>query len=72
MAEPIVKQKSKDHRRRKSPGSRDMFDKQRHERNAARGKQRWVPSSFTGTIEELEKLGDEHVLRIVPAHWERP
>ncbi len=41
MAEPIVKVKSKDHRRRKSPGSRDFFDKQRFERNAARPKQRY-------------------------------
>lgn len=72
MAEPIVKVKSKDHRRRKSPGSRDFFDKQRFERNAARPKQRWVPSSFTGTIAELDALTDEQVLAIVPAHWERP
>lgn len=61
-----------DHRKRKSPGSADFFRKQRGERNAARPKQRWVPSSFTGTTEELNALPDEEVLAIVPAHWERP
>lgn len=63
---------TKEHHKRKSPGSAEFFRKLRKERNEARPKQRWVESSFTGTIEELERLGDEDVLKIIPAHWERP
>lgn len=73
MAQPIVATtKSKDHRRRKNQGSAELFRKQRKARNEARPKQRWVPSSFTGTTEELNALTDEEILAIVPAHWERP
>lgn len=73
MAEPLVKTKSKDHRKRKAPGARDFFDKQRAERNASRPKQRWVPSSAAKlSMAEFENLTDEEVLAIVPGHWERP
>ncbi len=62
MAEPLIKVKSKDHRRRKSPGSQDFFDKQRKERNAARPKQRWVPPAIdTG-----------HDNSPIEGYWERP
>lgn len=66
-----LKKNVRDHSARKNDGSAEFFRKQRKERNAARPKQRWVPSSFTGTIAELDKLSDEEVLAIVPAHWER-
>jgi len=45
----------KDHRNRKSPGSKEFFDKQRFERNSARPKQKWVGG-------ESVKQG---------GHWER-
>jgi hypothetical protein len=74
MAQPIVKEKSKDHRRRKNPGARDAFTKQRHENNAHRGKQRWVPSTLDGkefTSTQLLNFTDEELSRVVEAHWER-
>jgi len=58
-------------RNRKDPASAEFFRKQRKERNAERPKQSWVSSSFTGTVEELDKLSDAEVLAIIPAHWER-
>ena len=42
MAEPVVKIKSQDHRRRKNPRSADLYAEARKVRNRARGKQRWV------------------------------
>lgn len=62
----------KSHRDRKNPHQADLFAAQRKERNLDRPKQAWVPSSFQGTIDELDALTDEQVLAIVPAHWERP
>ena len=67
----MKRKNEKDHDNRKSPGSAELFDKQRKERNAARPKQRWVPSSFQGTNEDLDKMTDAEILAIVPAHWER-
>ena len=74
MAQPVsaIATKSKDHRRRKNPGSAEFFAKQRKATNAGRPRQRWVPSSFTGTVAELDALPDAEVLAIIPAHWERP
>lgn len=66
-----VKKKSLDHRSRKNQGSAEFFRKQRRQQNALKGKQVWVPSSFQGTIADFDKLTDEQVLAIVPAHWER-
>ena len=61
----------KRHRDKKNPASAEAFRKEKRARNAARGKQKWVPSSFTGTLEELDKLSDAKVRAIIPAHWER-
>ena len=72
MAQPITNTKSKDHRNRKNPRSAELYAEARKKANASRPKQRWVPSSFTGTAEELNVLSDTEVLAIVPAHWERP
>lgn len=55
MAAPITKEKSKDHRRRKNPGSAELHAKQKATTNTARGKQVWVWD------DEPRKLG----------HWER-
>ncbi len=66
-----VKERTTPHRERKNPGMREKFEKLRHETNAKRGKQVWVPSSLTGTVEELGLLTDAEVLAIIPAHWER-
>lgn len=38
----MKRKNEKDHQAKKSPGSAEMFDKQRKELNAARPKQRWV------------------------------
>jgi hypothetical protein len=65
------KEGAKDHTERKNPGMRDKYAAQRKETNAARGKQVWVESSFKGTLDELDRLTDDEVLAIVPAHWER-
>jgi len=61
----------KNHRDKKNETSAENFRKEKRARNDARGKQKWVPSSFTGTLEELDKLSDAKVRAIVPAHWER-
>jgi hypothetical protein len=65
----------KSHRDKKNPASAENFRKEKKARNALRGKQKWVPSSFQqvcfGTLEELDKLSDAEVSAIVPAHWER-
>lgn len=65
------KKTKKPHRERKNPGERDRQAKRRQATNAARGKQVWVPSSFTGTMDELNAMTDAEVLTIVPGHWER-
>lgn len=58
MAQPVtaIATKSKDHRRRKNPGSAELFRKQKKARNEARPKQRWI--------------GGESVAE--GGHWERP
>jgi hypothetical protein len=61
----------KNHRDKKNESSAENFLKEKKARNALRGKQKWVLSSFTGTFEELDKLSDAQVRAIVPAHWER-
>lgn len=38
----MKRKNEKDHFAKKSPGSKEMFDKQRKQRNQARPKQRWV------------------------------
>ncbi len=68
----MKRKNEKDHYAKKNAGSAELFKKQKKERNAARGKQRWVSSSFVGTIEELDALSNEQIRAIVPAHWERP
>ena len=59
------------HKERKNPAMREKYQKLRREANAKRPKQVRAPSSFTGSIEELDALTDAEVLAIVPAHWER-
>lgn len=66
MAEPIVKQKSKDHRRRKNGRSAELWAERKRAANAARGKQRWVPGrSVIDTNENGTGLID------VPGYWTR-
>ena len=43
-AEIMLKKNTRDHHAKKSPGSKEVFDKQRKERNAARPKQELVTS----------------------------
>lgn len=66
------KKNVKDHTARKDQGQAEKYRKERKARNESRPKQRWVPSSFTGTLAELDALTPEQVAAIVPAHWERP
>lgn len=74
MAQPIaaIATRSKDHRGRKNPGSAEFFARQRKAQNANRPKQRWVESTGLGlSTEDLNKMTDEEIRAIVPAHWER-
>jgi hypothetical protein len=64
----LKKMNTKDHNSKKNPTSREkwLVDKK-----VGRPRQRWVPSSFTGTLEEVGNLSDAEVLAVIPAHWEK-
>jgi hypothetical protein len=46
MTQPLVRQKSRDHRTRKNASAAEQFKAARHATNAAKGKQIWVGKSI--------------------------
>jgi len=67
--EDTTNKKGKPHRDRKNPHAAEEFQKQRHERNVARGKQIWVPDVY---LPADHPVNSAHVpVQSTSGHWER-